>query len=317
MRYHIILNGFSEYLKEQLLEIKGFIDTFCFDIACGKTIIVCRNDSDLNFLSSLTFTKEVIFLQMPFYHAETALHYLCDSIDENDIYIHGYDNFAHETAVRLSARKNSSSVVDITNINIDSGELFVKKMIYSNHMEGTFKLKKAPYFVTISKGLFCGTIKENNIDKTICAINCKLENAPIDITIEKQQKKETLSNAKVIIAAGRGVKNKENVLELEHIADSMNGMLAVSRPVAMSAWAPMEKLVGVSGTLAKPELCITAGVSGAAAFFAGIEKSDFIVSINTDEKAPIVKKSNVVIIDDYKEIMKELAICINREKEDF
>ena len=316
MRYHIILNGFSEYLKEQILEVKGFTENFCSHMEYGKTIIVCKNNSDLNSLALLTFTKDIIFLKMPFYHAETAVNYLCDCINENDIYIHGYDNFAHETAVRLSARKKSSSVVDITNMNFDKENLFVKKMIYSNHMEATFQLKKAPYFITISKGVFQGTVNTDSTEKNISVIDCKLEKAPIYYAIEKEQKKESLSNAKIIIAAGRGVKNKENILELEHIATSMNGMIGVSRPVAMNAWASMDKLVGVSGTLVKPELCITAGVSGAAAFFAGIEKSNFIVSINTDAKASIIKKSDVVILDDYKEIMKELALCINREKED-
>lgn len=315
MKCHIILNGFSEYLKEQILEVKGFIETFCFDMEYGKTIIVCRSDSNLNSLALLPFTNEIVFLKMPFYHAETAVNYLCDCIDRNDIYIHGYDNFAHETAVRLSARKKSSCVVDITNMSFDKENLFVKKMIYSNHMEATFRLKKAPYFVTISKGMFQGTINTDDTKKKIFVIDCKIENEPIYYTIEKEQKKDSLSSAKIVVAAGRGVKNKENISELEHIAASMNGRLGVSRPVAMNAWASMDKLVGVSGTLVKAELCITAGVSGAAAFFAGIEKSNFIVSINTDAKASIIKKSDVVIIDDYKEVMKELALCIKREKE--
>ena len=48
----------------------------------------------------------------------------------------------------------------------------------------------------------------------------------------------------------------------------------------------------------------------AAAFYAGIEKSRYIVAINKDIRAPIVGISDVVIIDDYKAVMDELAKII-------
>lgn len=315
MTYNIILNGFSQYLEKQLSEIKGFVDKFCCDMEHGKTIFVCNHHSNLNELASIAFTSEVVFLQMSFYNPETVLNYICDSLNQNDIYLHGYDNFAHEIAVRLSARKKSSSVVDIIGMDFNGTDLFVKKMIYSNHMEATFKLKKAPYFLTISKGLFDNTITMDYTDKNIRVIECEIENKPFDYTIEKEHKNDGLSDAKLVIVAGRGTKNKENVSKLECITSNMNGKLGVSRPVAMNAWASMDKLVGVSGALVKPNICITAGVSGAAALYAGIEKSDFIVSINTDCKAPIIKKSDVAVIDDYNNVMEELEICMNKEKE--
>jgi electron transfer flavoprotein alpha subunit len=59
--------------------------------------------------------------------------------------------------------------------------------------------------------------------------------------------------------------------------------------------------------MAKPDVCIVAAASGAAAFYAGIEKSRYIVAINKDIRAPIVRISDVVIIDDYKAVMDELA----------
>lgn len=83
-------------------------------------------------------------------------------------------------------------------------------------------------------------------------------------------------------------------------------MTGVSRPAAMNAWMPMNHLVGVSGAMASPQICITAGVSGAAAFYAGIEKSKFIAAINTDEHAPIMKNADVVIVEDFKPFITAL-----------
>ena len=75
----------------------------------------------------------------------------------------------------------------------------------------------------------------------------------------------------------------------------------------MSAWAPMHRLVGVSGAITKPDVCIAAAVSGAAALYAGIAHSKKIIAINKDNQAPIVKAADVVIIDDYKAIMNALV----------
>ena len=109
-----------------------------------------------------------------------------------------------------------------------------------------------------------------------------------------------------MIAAGRGVRNKENAEFLQKSAEALGGELGVSRPAAMNAWAPMNRLIGVSGAMLKPDICIAAGVSGAAAFYAGIEKSKFIVAINTDEQAPIMKKADVAVADDFVPVMKAL-----------
>jgi electron transfer flavoprotein alpha subunit len=74
----------------------------------------------------------------------------------------------------------------------------------------------------------------------------------------------------------------------------------------------MDEIVGVSGAVTKPDVCIVAGASGAAAFYAGIEKSKYIVAINKDSHAPIIKASDAAIIDDYKPVMDELVKLVSR-----
>jgi electron transfer flavoprotein alpha subunit len=90
----------------------------------------------------------------------------------------------------------------------------------------------------------------------------------------------------------------------------MGADFGVSRPVAMNAWAPMDRLIGVSGTRAAPELCIVVGASGAPALYWGIEKAAFIAAIDTDEHAPIVSNADVAILDDGVAVIEELAQII-------
>jgi electron transfer flavoprotein alpha subunit len=90
----------------------------------------------------------------------------------------------------------------------------------------------------------------------------------------------------------------------------MGAAFGVSRPVAMNAWAPLDRLVGVSGMRAAPGLCIVVGASGAPAFYWGIEKAAFIAAIDTDEHAPIVRNADVAILDDGVAVIEELAQII-------
>lgn len=309
MRYHVFLNGFSDEFEKQSLEVLGFIKECCSDIEEGKTIIACRENSDFEKLSVYAPTNDVVFITSDRYIPENILNSCEKYIDDEAIHIYGFDNFSSENSVRMSVRKNGSSLVGVRNMSLSDDCIFGKKMIYSNHMEATFKLKKSPYFISLAKGIFEGQITEGN-NKNIfveqCILNTSDENDVLYYNIEKEDKKEGPENAKLLVVAGRGAKDKASVEKLEEFAESMGGKLGVSRPVAMSAWAPMDKLVGVSGIMAKPKICITAGASGSAAFYAGIEKSDFIVSINTDEKSAIIKKSNVAVVDDFKAIVEEL-----------
>lgn len=70
--------------------------------------------------------------------------------------------------------------------------------------------------------------------------------------------------------------------------------------------------VGLSGRTVRPRLIITCGVSGAVQFTAGMNNSDYIFAINTDDKAPIFKVANYGIVGDLYEIVPEL---IQRIKE--
>ena len=95
----------------------------------------------------------------------------------------------------------------------------------------------------------------------------------------------------------------------------MGAAFGVSRPVAMNAWAPMDRLIGVSGTRAAPELCIVVGASGAPALYWGIEKAAFIVAVDLDEQAPIVGNADAAVIDDGVAVIEELAQIVAAERE--
>lgn len=316
MKYHVILNGCSDTYTVCVKELKGFIQAYKGQLEEGNTILFYAAEQKKEDILSCVPTKNLILVKVERYQPELILQKLSKLFlaKEEALYLFASDYAGNELAVRLACRLGGTSLTSVQGFDYDGKNFFCHKMVYSNHMRGNFLLKKAPYCLSIAKGYpEADNKQEYQIIKEWDITN---EKVPFieQYSIKKEKKEEGLANAKLVLAVGRGVKSKEAVEELKNTAKLLKGELGISRPAAMSAWAPMKHLIGVSGNITKPVITITAGVSGAAAFYTGIEKSDFIVAINTDSKAPILKKADVSIIDDYKPILEELTKIIKLEQ---
>ncbi len=241
------------------------------------------------------------------YYAEQALEAVCTHMNDEDIYLFRSDVQGAELAVRAAYRKKGSSVAGAGEIHRQGDAVCVKKMVYANHMEGTFALHRPPYGISIAKGSKCKPLTQEQ-QKNVHSIR-QTSTTP-DYISERRHTynapSKGLQNAKIVVIAGRGVDGRERVADVARLAELLGAELGVTRPVAMNAWAPMHKLVGVSGEMVAPELCLVFAGSGAPAFYAGIEKSGTIIAVNNKESSPIMKKSDAVITSDYQEILSEL-----------
>jgi|GEM_PF-507967 len=345
MRYHFVVNGYADNVRRQMEEQKGFAEKYLSGMEQKEAVIYCRETGNVQKLRA-RHAKDAVFILSPKYVPEIVLDALCSHADSEEVYIFGSDDTSIELAVRMAARLSGSSVTEAEKLFLrgsvsqprgrtqnqvevrkyrpalkagvgeecsgenDGADIYVHKMVYANHMEAVFAMNQGPYCLSLARGgerrelePFGFQVKEEIVCEKEAEYIVSQEFYPEDT-------ENSLEHAKVILAAGRGVKNKENMAVVDEAAECLGAEVAVSRPAAMNAWKPMNRLIGVSGAMAGPEVCITAGVSGAAAFYAGIEKSRFIAAINTDEKAPIMKMADVAIVDDFLPVMEELKnIC--------
>lgn len=318
MRYHFVVNGYAEDVLRQMEEQMGFAQKYLDGMEQGEAIIYCRTAEDVQRLG-VHHSKEAVLIRAKEYAAEAVLHGLCNRTGTEELYIFGNDDSSIELSVRMAARLSGSSVTEAKKIRTsekpegDSGsgnKLHATKMVYANHMEAVFAMEKGPYCISLARGAESQELKKGDFvikEEIIC------ENMAEHIVSQEfypEASEGRLDKAKILLAVGRGIKNKENMAVIDKTAGCLKAEVAVSRPAAMNAWKPMNRLIGVSGAMVGPEVCITAGVSGAAAFYAGIEKSKYIVAINIDAKAPIMKMADVAIVEDFLPIMEELNnIC--------
>lgn len=319
MKYTAILNGCSDSFISQAEEMNGFLSGNMAKSIEGNTIILYCDDDRKTELIANSPTVCLKLVKVARYQPENVLEIL-KQLELNsgaDLYLFPGDFAGSELSVRFAYRMAGSSLVAVNKLELEEEKVICHKEIYSNHMLGEFLLRKKPYCISIAKGcsdnkpiLEIGRKVILEVDMTGMAKDSFIK----EYVLAKEKAASGLEHAKFILAAGRGVKKKEKAEKLKSIAKEIGAEFGVSRPVAMIAWAPMNQLVGVSGAMTKPELCIAVGVSGAAAFFAGIEKSKCIIAINSDEKAPIVKNSDIAIIDDYESVLEELTKIIKASK---
>ena len=130
----------------------------------------------------------------------------------------------------------------------------------------------------------------------------------------KTSGKVALTEADVVVSAGRGMKGPENWGMVEELADTLGAALACSRPVADAHWRPHNEHVGQTGIAIAPNLYIAVGISGAIQHLAGVNRSKVIVVINKDPEAPFFKAADYGIVGDAFEVLPRLIAEIKKLK---
>jgi electron transfer flavoprotein alpha subunit len=123
------------------------------------------------------------------------------------------------------------------------------------------------------------------------------------IEIARATGKVVLTEAELVISAGRGMKGPENWHMIETLADILGAATACSKPVSDMHWRPHSEHVGQTGITIKPNLYIAIGISGAIQHLAGVSSSKVIVAINKDPEAPFFKAADYGIVGDAFEIL--------------
>jgi electron transfer flavoprotein alpha subunit len=158
-------------------------------------------------------------------------------------------------------------------------------------------------------------IKQDGDDVSAESASVSVSSSDINTTITSTNReigKIPLTEAELVVSAGRGLKGVENWHLVEDLAEALGAATACSKPVSDMEWRPHSEHVGQTGITIKPNLYIAAGISGAIQHLAGVGSSKVICVINTDPEAPFFKAADYGIVGDVFDVLPRL---IKRVKE--
>lgn len=207
---------------------------------------------------------------------------------------------------RLAARLNRPLASDIVGVN------FTDQTVLKSHFSGktmaTLKLDGAPLLATVRPNAIEAVEAPSEAVEQNLAVDVEV---PAGVTIREIKKGDEsqvdLTEAAVIITAGRPIASAENYKIIQACAAQMGAAVGASRAAVDAGYAPHSMQVGQTGKTVSPRLYIGCGLSGSVQHFAGMKTSKVIVAINTDKDAPIFQKCDYGIIGDLFEVVPLLT----------
>ena len=204
----------------------------------------------------------------------------------------------------LSVDLNSSPVSNVIDFIIESGNVSTVNSINGGESLYKTKINSDQALLLIRPKAFDPI--EVNFNENYETIDLDPSDLEVfDIFIEEKSGPQ-LEDSKVVISAGRGMVEKENLELIETLALKLNAAIGGTRAIVDAGWMPYSQQVGQTGKTVKPDVYIACGISGATQHQVGMKDSKFVIAINKDEEAPIFQLADLGIVGDTLSVIPKL-----------
>ncbi|MDB9964321.1 electron transfer flavoprotein subunit alpha/FixB family protein [Vicingaceae bacterium] len=274
------------------------------------TAVVVGNADDLDTLGKygadkvLHVTNDKLNDFQPTLVAQAIQH----AAEENNasIIVFSHDLSGKSVAPILAAKMNAGIVTGAVDLPQKNADFIVKKAVFSGKAYAHVKITTPTKIISLTPNAL--EKKEFNKTATVEDKAYELGDSRLKVVEQKFQSTDLpLTEADLVVSAGRGLKGPENWGMIEDLAKVLGAATACSRPVSDMDWRPHHEHVGQTGVAIRPNLYIAVGISGAIQHLAGVNQSKVIVVINTDPDAPFFKAADYGIVGDAFEVVPKLV----------
>ncbi len=216
-------------------------------------------------------------------------------------------------APRLSVRMKAGLVAGAVALPDTSNGFVVRKNVFSGKAFANIAVSTDVKIIALNPNAFQVITGEGLAE--VVPFNASVDAPKVKVTaVNKTSGEIVLTEAEIVVSAGRGLKGPENWGMVEELAKTLHAATACSRPVADAHWRPHNEHVGQTGYAIAPNLYIAIGISGAIQHLAGVNRSKVIVVINKDPEAPFFKAADYGIVGDAFEVIPKFTEAIRKLK---
>lgn len=314
------------YIKNSTEEIKSFnqelinISNYFADKNNLESYLVGVNftHTEISQIEKLTSSQIInINIENDFAGDDTYLSSIINEIcNKFEIDLIILSSLQKEIAPRIAYKQNSTYIADIISLEIIDNNITVSKSIISGKAIQTGEITGGKCVLSIRPKLFAipedYKFTQSPNTKEVIEFKTTIENIQKVKVVSKNQgtKQNNLSEANIIVSAGRGVKDNENHKLIQELANKLSAAVGASRAIVDSDMRPHSEQIGQTGKVVSPDLYIACGISGAIQHLAGMNNSKIILAINSDKDANIFSYADYGIIGDINKVIPTIIELI-------
>lgn len=256
------------------------------------------------------------------YDGELCLSALRTAVDAAapDVLLFGGDLAGREVAPRVGYQIGAAVVTEAVDLQVDGGDVVITRPVYGGKAMAVYSAASPKQVIVLraktQEPAAPDAGRSGEVHKVDWDAPAGVVAAKIVERIQETLGGVKLSDARVIVAGGRGLGGPEPFRELEELAQLLGGAVGATRAACDAGWVPPHMQVGQTGAIVAPDLYIAIGISGASQHLAGITGAKTVVAINKDPEAPIFRRATLGVVADYKAVLpalkQELAALLSR-----
>ena len=206
----------------------------------------------------------------------------------------------------VSVDLNASPVSNVVNFKIDGDKLSTTNSIDGGESDYLTNVTSEVKVLLIRPKSFEASEIELNDNYETVSIEKNNLSVAVQVIFIEEKTGPQLEDSKIVISAGRGMVDVENLKFIEELANKLNAAIGGTRAIVDAGWMPYSQQVGQTGKTVKPDVYIACGISGATQHQVGMKDSKFIIAINKDEEAPIFQIADLGVVGDTLSIIPKL-----------